>query len=695
MVSVSKVKFKHVDAFLPEKRKRKLSQASSNLGNRQPCLARLALSILCLGLFGCDFIREARTTREAETIEEAGTVSASVVAVARFEEYVDQLQPVFKLTPEEALERVQQPTRVLQESFLSAVRAGIALNLPKSTQTATQTSSVGNTSTTAGSDTTSSSTNSANTTQSSQRGPLTDSAPDSPGALPTGLRAPALVDAPAMPLDPMLHYLSATALYQEVKLLSTYMSQAIKAKDYAPYIVRVQVSVMPHGNLRPYDTFLDLSLDSSAQGMSLDAAVTGECKGRKRGFSGTEWERSPQLQFKNAEKRRVVVVPLLVTDNLESTVHSQMNNQLVQFAMTVKALNSNVGAGLGIDNTSEKLRRSLGRDLNSLMTVGKVNDNTVQVRLGALSTTSAREMIPRTHNVTLLMLVPREKSREMTLMGKYQFRDFRTGTPLTSANKVGSVKSLELSKRLENSWFEVPPLRVAQLQVVSQKQFALLDDGKESTLQIDGGTELTTADFGISLVVNETAKNSDGTALPANVASFAPTTVKVDASRRMLMANFHSLLQLGYKQPSVMLNIDAVQGAVLNSDAHCVESAAIPATHLSFTKEPQPIFKVSSPLPLVWTDRERSGTFTVFADFDPAKLKTLHYRLLGADVVSVACQPACPTSRQIIAPGVIEFTVRNLSNRVTLRAGADANKLGETGVDLMVVNKDRLDNPTK
>jgi hypothetical protein len=48
-------------------------------------------------------------------------------------------------------------------------------------------------------------------------------------------------------------------------------------------------------------------------------------------------------------------------------------------------------------------------DLNSLLTVARVSDNSIRVRLGALNQAEARyAMVPRTHNVTLLLLVAKD-----------------------------------------------------------------------------------------------------------------------------------------------------------------------------------------------------------------------------------------------------------------------------------------------
>jgi hypothetical protein len=288
-------------------------------------------------------------------------------------------------------------------------------------------------------------------------------------------------------------------------------------------------------------------------------------------------------------------------------------------------------------------------------------------------------MIPRTHNVTLLLLVPQSHSRKIKLNGSYQLRDFRDGSALESE-----------SKDLETTHFEVHPQRAARLDMVSAGGYALTDDGKEATVSIDGGTDLTSGDIAVSMTVEEAGKGDDGKALPKKTARFAASSVKVDGARRVITANLRSPLNLGYKEPAIKLHVEAFDNWVLKADGGgCLKTMTIQATHLKFKEDKDPLFALSSPLPMIWTDRDRLGTFSVYADFDKQKLSKLHYRLYGADVVSVACRPACPDANRVDQSSIIEFTVKNLSNRVTIKAGAEENKLGQTGVDLIVVNKER------
>ena len=53
------------------------------------------------------------------------------------------------------------------------------------------------------------------------------------------------------------------------------------------------------------------------------------------------------------------------------------------------------------------LRSLYSSDLNSVLTVARVSDNTIRVRLGAMQQAGSNyAMIPRNHNISLLMMVP-------------------------------------------------------------------------------------------------------------------------------------------------------------------------------------------------------------------------------------------------------------------------------------------------
>lgn len=303
------------------------------------------------------------------TQPEAASAHVAVLSVARWSEYVDALQPTFALTPDQAVKEVIPTTYQLEQRVLDSLRLGFRMAPPMSSRTTTETSTTENdTTTTASSE-----------TRESRPGVVPDDSvlPDARDALAI---APDQSTLGGPSIEPMLKYWAANALYQEVQLLNRYVKDAARRHGFEPYVVRLQLSLLPMARNEPYDAYINVSFFAGRYG------ETG---------LGT-----PQI------------VPLLVTDSLEGALESRSMSAARQYAFGLLFLLQGFGGGADFDRYHESLQNVLGTDLNSLMTVARVSDNTVRVRLGApRSPASQFAMIPRSHNVTLLLLVPEKVSR--------------------------------------------------------------------------------------------------------------------------------------------------------------------------------------------------------------------------------------------------------------------------------------------
>lgn len=136
-----------------------------------------------------------------------------------------------------------------------------------------------------------------------------------------------------------------------------------------------------------------------------------------------------------AEFRNPVVVPLLVTDSLESTIHSRTTDSVRQFAFALAFLLQGTAGQAEFERYNRNLQSLFGRDLNSLLTVARVSDNVYRVRLGAMQQVGTNfATIPRTHNVTFLLLAPCElvSSSEplIKIVSNTTWVDHRTGVAL-------------------------------------------------------------------------------------------------------------------------------------------------------------------------------------------------------------------------------------------------------------------------
>lgn len=129
-----------------------------------------------------------------------------------------------------------------------------------------------------------------------------------------------------------------------------------------------------------------------------------------------------------------IVVPLLVTDNLESTIHSQVNDRVRQYAFALAFLLHGVGGQAELERYQRNLQTIFGQDLNSLLTVARVADNVYRVRLGAMQQVATSYVtVPRTHNVTFLLLAPCPSSaldKRIDLVSQTTWVDARSGAAL-------------------------------------------------------------------------------------------------------------------------------------------------------------------------------------------------------------------------------------------------------------------------
>jgi len=121
---------------------------------------------------------------------------------------------------------------------------------------------------------------------------------------------------------------------------------------------------------------------------------------------------------------------MFVTDNLEGALSSKVEERLRQFALALTAIGGSGSGGVNYNRLKSRLDSSLGVDLNSLLTVNSVNDNSIKVRMGAVRRANkGGAIVPRNHYITVLVLVPDdlESRSEVTILGKSTFRHSHTG----------------------------------------------------------------------------------------------------------------------------------------------------------------------------------------------------------------------------------------------------------------------------
>jgi len=185
-------------------------------------LARLLPILLVATLIAACEKKSLFEPHRVETQPEAGSVNLSVTLIAPWEDYIAALSPDFELTAGEALEKVLPRTTVLEEKFLDSIAFSTQVGLP----------------------------------QNGEPGEV-PGAPAAPSGAERG--AASLPGVPnsqrSVSKDPMLEFTAATALYQEVQLLNRYVTDAALKSGSQAYVVRLQLSVVPHARHQPYDVY--------------------------------------------------------------------------------------------------------------------------------------------------------------------------------------------------------------------------------------------------------------------------------------------------------------------------------------------------------------------------------------------------------------------------------------------------------
>lgn len=208
--------------------------------------------------------------------------------------------------------------------------------------------------------------------------------------------------------DPFLKYQTASALKQYVTMLNEMVATVPQAENHTPYLVTFQITSFPYAVHQPYDVYLDMSF--YPQGTSASKYFTP------------------------------IVVPVLMTDNVQGEAVSRAAEQIVQLSVAMKAAAGGAFGSLGATSDSRRAGAVVGTDYTSTFTIGKTAENGLTAVLGAARNPySGYSMIRRTHNVSVLLLVPNEIARSFTQFGNALQR--RIGVMMTTSlrrpDKVG------------------------------------------------------------------------------------------------------------------------------------------------------------------------------------------------------------------------------------------------------------------
>jgi hypothetical protein len=344
--------------------------------------ARLSVPLVLAALCGCGSTLGATDrVAVARSVRDAASVHVAAIAVAPWSHYEQALLPEYQLTAEQARELVVRSALTEAESTSNRIGLGLAAE-----QDATR----------------------------------------APSALPSDRSGASLhgVSAPKDRPDAMLEYWNATALFQEVQLLNRTLLDAAVPSGHRAYLVRLQIGLMPRRRHQPYDAYTTLSFFSGSSVLAPQGAGGAAPATALRDLpAGTAGPR---------------VLPLLVSDNLEASDVSRAQEEIRRLALTLSAFPGDFAASAAADLLSKSFSAEVaGRDLNSLLTVARVSENTLRVRIGAMREPSAgHALVPRNHYVTVILTVPEDAPADVQVVARTELVDTRTGAELPGTSEA-------------------------------------------------------------------------------------------------------------------------------------------------------------------------------------------------------------------------------------------------------------------
>jgi hypothetical protein len=341
-------------------------------------------SLVLFGLAGCSnwFSPQPRLV---DDVGEAGSVHLTITSVEPWDSVAPLLEPNFQITGTSAFAQALPNTANAANAVVQALTGEL--------QVAAQMSTPANSS------------------------PATPAAPAAPAAPTAATLAQAAGTPPALGQDPMLQYLTAQGLFEEVTLLNREVQKAARRYGYRPYLVRFKVDMVPFSRDEPYDVYTDISFFTLRSGDDVD-----------RYYAGLKTAPQPPI-----------IVPLLVTDNIVGTHTSASADNITQLGANIAALLHSVSAGANLQHVIDVLRSITGTSLDSVETIARETDNTVRVRMGAVLSPDFPDktyvMQARSHNVTLLLLVPAgwdlsNQRRSLHVVAQTHLRNSSTGKKL-------------------------------------------------------------------------------------------------------------------------------------------------------------------------------------------------------------------------------------------------------------------------
>lgn len=362
-------------------------------------------------LAGCTSPLRFKETTEGnqsvENLDEAGSVHVAVLAVAPWDDVKAKLRPNLKVDEKDLRNQAIPVTFALLDKYLDILRvqASLAPTVVKNTSSSATTIETGKDDIT-------------KTATSQETAPGQARKTDLPGALSAG-SASAITSSGVSAINSSLTARAMASFVQDVQALNAEVDGAAKRTGFIPYLVRVQVSVMPRRRHLGYDVYSNLSF-FGYEG-SFDAA-TGA--GNKRPpVDGTPF-----------------VVPLLSSDSIETAQRSQSLEAIRDVGVALDLVKGFGAAGFSVGSQKDRQQALQGLDVNSVLTLGRLSDNTLRVRFGAAYDPGGGFAVhPRTNTISVLVFFP-TKATQTRVVSRSSWTHVVDGTVLERSQERYEAK---------------------------------------------------------------------------------------------------------------------------------------------------------------------------------------------------------------------------------------------------------------
>lgn len=335
-------------------------------------------AIAAILLAGCTSPLRFKETPEGnqsvENLDEAGSVHVAVLAVTPWDDVKAKLRPNLKIDDKDLRNQAIPVTFALLDKYLDILRvqASFAPTVVKNTSSSSTTTETGKDDIT-------------KTTSSQDTAPGQARTTALPGALPAG-SAPAIAASGVSAINSSLTARAMASFVQDVQALNAEVDGAAKRTGFTPYLVRVQVSVMPRRRHLGYDVYSNLSF-FGYEG-AFDAATGAATK--RSPVDGTPF-----------------VVPLLSSDSIETAQRSQSMEAIRDVGVALDLVRGFGAAGFSVGSQKDRQQALQGLDVNSVLTLGRLSDNTLRIRFGAAYDPGGGFAVhPRTNAISVLVFFP-------------------------------------------------------------------------------------------------------------------------------------------------------------------------------------------------------------------------------------------------------------------------------------------------